>query len=357
MSLHERLRVRFSWYRNWHAHPRATFWNFTILIIVSLIVEATLLFFITKTAAELENITLPASSDQRTKPQILRSTEKNLTVAFFGDQGVRNRSKQILRLVRDEGAAAAVILGDFDYIDNPELWDKQNSDILGEEFPIFAIPGNHEVKKFEEYLAKISGRLERIAGAKCTGKIAIKYTCKWKGLLIVLVSPNIIDAGHDLFIRRQLAEDDSFWSVCGWHKTQNAMQVGSKHQPDDIGWEVYEECRKGGGFIVTGHSHTYSRTHLLGDFENQSIVSTSSTLKLEAGKSFAVVSGLGGKSRGRQEQNGEWWASVYTASQEGSYGVFFCTFHIDDDPRKARCYFKNIEGNIIDDFTLESRLE
>ena len=33
---------------------------------------------------------------------------------------------------------------------------------------------------------------------------------------------------HTAYIADSLAQDDSIWSICSWHKNQNAMQVGGK---------------------------------------------------------------------------------------------------------------------------------
>ncbi|NIU00221.1 MAG: hypothetical protein GWN01_04580, partial [Nitrosopumilaceae archaeon] len=71
------------------------------------------------------------------------------------------------------------------------------------------------------------------------------------------------------YIKNQLGKTESVWRICSWHKNMNAMQVGSK--PDDTGWEVYEECRKGGAIVATGHEHSYSRTKTLLSIENQTV--------------------------------------------------------------------------------------
>ena len=135
------------------------------------------------------------------------------------------------------------------------------------------------------------------------------------------------------------------------------MQVGGAG--NETGWGVYEACRIGGGIVATGHEHSYSRTHLLEDFENQSIVGTTNTLTLENGRTFAFVSGLAGRSirpQNRHLLNKPWWASVYTSTQEADYGALFCTFHIDNQPEQANCYFKDISGNVPDTFNIISAL-
>lgn len=136
------------------------------------------------------------------------------------------------------------------------------------------------------------------------------------------------------------------------------MQVGSK--PDRVGWGPYEECRKGGAIIATAHDHAYARTHLMDDFETQKIASTSNMLTMEKGKSFAFVSGLGG--RNFHEENdtlavNDWWAAVYTPKEGANFGALFCIFNDGGAENKAHCYFKDIDGKIPDQFDVISNVK
>jgi len=111
-------------------------------------------------------------------------------------------------------------------------------------------------------------------------------------------------------------------------------------------------------FITTGHEHSYSRSHLLSDFENQTVASVSNTLEIEKGKTFVFVSGMGGHSI--RPQNDElaknpWWASIYTATQNAKPGALFCNFNPGGQKNKAECYFKDISGNIPDKFDIVNR--
>ncbi len=134
------------------------------------------------------------------------------------------------------------------------------------------------------------------------------------------------------------------------------MQVGGKN--DETGWGVYEECRKEGAMIATGHEHSYSRTFLMDSFEQQIVATTSDILLLEKGKSFAFVSGIGGHSVRQQKLKGDWWASIYTLDQEARAGALFCTFDTPSkqvevgEKKKANCYFKDIAGKVVDRFVL-----
>jgi len=84
-------------------------------------------------------------------------------------------------------------------------------------------------------------------------------------------------------------------------------------------------------------------------------------LRVAPGATFAVVSGLGGRSIRPQARclparppygcEGE-WAAIYSSDQEAKYGALFLEFHVNGDPNAARGYFKNIDGKIIDQFTI-----
>jgi hypothetical protein len=93
------------------------------------------------------------------------------------------------------------------------------------------------------------------------------------------------------------------------------------------------------------------------DFKTQSVASTSNTLVIDEGQSFVFVSGLGGQSIRDQERDGPWWARVYTKDQDANFGALFCEFFADGEPERARCYFKDIDGNVPDRFELISAVK
>jgi uncharacterized repeat protein (TIGR02543 family) len=74
----------------------------------------------------------------------------------------------------------------------------------------------------------------------------------------------------------------------------------------------------------------------------------------DEGRSFAFVSGLGGKSIRDQENDGPWFASIYTSTQGADYGALFGVFNYQGDPRLAYFYFKDISGVIADEFFVRS---
>ncbi len=278
---------------------------------------------------------------------------RNLKVAFIADQGTSSDARAVLQLIRDEGADMVLHQGDFDYLDDPDLWDGMINDFLGPDFPYFASVGNHDLDSWPGYQQKLLTRLRRVDGASCYGELGVKSACTYRGLFFILSGAGTMGSGHEAFIREQLSPANFTWRICSWHKNQRLMQVGGKG--DEVGWEPYEACRRGGAIIATGHEHSYSRTHLMSSFENQIIASTSGTLEITEGRTFVFVSGLGGRNvRGQDPEVAGmgWWAAIYTRDQGANPGALFCTFN----GNRARCYFKDIAGRVPDEFDVVSHL-
>jgi hypothetical protein len=308
------------------------------------------------------------------EPHALRAqgptqTPPNFKVAFIGDQGLGPNSQAVLSLIQSEGANMVLHQGDFDYQDDPNAWDQQINDILGPTFPYFASIGNHDVSQWSGYQQKLQDRLDSIPTVTCVGDLGVKSACHYQGLFFILSGAGTMGSGHDTYIRNQLAADDSIWSICSWHKNQNVMQVGSKGNA--VGWEPYEECRIGGAIIATGHEHSYHRTRTLSSIQTQIIDASCEDdpgtpdpdVCVSKGATFVFVSGIAGKDIRNQDRclpttyphgcTGE-WAKIYTSDQGAQYGALFITFHVDGDPKKASGYFKNIDGVVVDSFTITS---
>ena len=302
-------------------------------------------------------IVLSISACSSFSKKIEHNPPPELKIAFIGDQGTGRNAIAVLELIRDEQADMVLHQGDFDYQNDPDLWIKQIDETLGQTFPYFASVGNHDIPAWPGYQLKLLSRLSKIEEATCTGDFGVNSACTYKGIFFVLSGIGTLGLDHIKYLRTALANSSADWKICSWHKNQNLMQVGGKD--DEVGWNAYEECRLAGAIIATGHEHSYSRTHLMSNFETQSIASTSNHLLLSKGKSFAFVSGLGGMSI-RPQADGlgrhPWWASVYTADQNAQFGALFCSFNLNNNGKEAECYFKDIDGNIVDSFNLTSQL-
>ena len=301
-----------------------------------------------------------------------RGTASELKVAFVGDSGVNPNAVAVLRLILDEQADAVLHQGDLWYGDQsmPQSafdWEAQLDSVLGPDFPYFSSIGNHDVQIWSAYQPLLQARIDSVEGADCTsapGELGIKSACTFNGLTFLLLGAGTVGTGYDEYIQTQLASYDSIWRVCSWHKNQTEMQVGGKSS--EVGWGPYDACREGGAFVATAHEHSYSRTRTLSNMSTRTIDPVRpepGLLGVGQGHSFAFVSGLGGKSIRDQERclpvsfpygcAGE-WASIYTSNQGADHGVLFIEFNVDGDPRKASGYFKNVSGEIIDEFVIYS---
>jgi hypothetical protein len=278
----------------------------------------------------------------------------DLKVAFIGDQGTNNNAQAVLKLIKEEGAELVVHQGDLAYGRNFALWQPMIDDVLGSSIPYLFSIGNHDIREWDQYQQWFTERLSLIPEAECIGELGINAVCVYKGLSIVLSGVGTSGENHEEYIWEAFATDNHIWRICSWHKNMHKMQSGS--MLDETGWGVYEACRENGAMIATAHEHSYSRTYLMASFENQTIASESSTLVIEPGKSFAFVSGLGGRSIRTQDQDWPWMASIFTSDQNADYGALFCTFHVNGMPDHAECYFKDILGRVPDRFTLVSDL-
>ena len=232
-------------------------------------------------------------------------------VAFMGDQGVGQHSQSVLSLIANEGTDLLMIQGDLGYDKNAaDSWNANLDNALGENFPVLIVVGNHENYEWPRYRSLIQQRINRATELNCSGNTGVKALCRYKNIDIVQVAPGVsevdgVDADDDYaqFIRSSFAASNARWRICSWHKNQRELQTGDKG--NSTGWDVYDACLDAGAMVALAHEHAYSRTYLLSDFENQTIAHKNSEMTLEPGKSFAFVSGLGGREVRSQKRGGD----------------------------------------------------
>ena len=192
-------------------------------------------------------------------------------------------------------------------------------------------------------------------GLDCDGELGVRAHCTFRGISIVQVAPGVHEVpgvapkdGYAEFITERLADDPNRWRICSWHKNQRDMQTGDKD--DETGWGVYDACLAVGGIVATGHEHVYARTHLMSDFRTGTVVDREGHLEIGPGRSFAFVSGLGGRGARAASPVDERWASIHSAETGAEGGALFCTF----DEASARCRFEDVSGAVPDTFSLAS---
>jgi hypothetical protein len=297
------------------------------------------------------------------------ATEPDLKIAFIGDSGSGPNQQAVLRLIKSEGAQAVLHQGDFDGDDDPAGFWASVDAVLGSNFPYFLSVGNHDLEAWPttakpSYAQFLLDRMARIGVKPDSPDLNDQmYSIEFKGLKVVFVGlEKIGDRIYAPYIKAQLEADNHIWKICSWHKNMTAMQMGNKR--DDTGWGVYKACKNFGAIIATAHEHSYERTKTLISMENQTPDPESpdpDQLTVAPGRSFVFVSGLGGRSIRNQGRclpatppygcKGE-WAKIYTSNQHAQYGALFITFNVNGNPNKAHGYFKNISGQIVDEFDI-----
>ncbi|MEP4095931.1 fibronectin type III domain-containing protein, partial [Reichenbachiella sp.] len=301
------------------------------------------------------------------------TTPVNFKVAFIGDAGTSANADAVLNLISAEGADAVVHAGDMTYSSNPGAFEANINAVLGANFPYFWSAGNHD-----DHVWRGAGNFQELGEARMnrlgipwTGDLGVASTFTYQGIFFVAAAPQELgqtqtSAGNH--IKNSLAANNAIWSIAYWHKNQTLMQLGGKG--NEAGWPVYEESRKGGALIATGHEHSYARSHEMSDMQNQGVSTTSNTVTLkkdnpattgvDEGRSFAFVSGLGGQGirvATNNKQNNPWWASTYYDGNGGQFAALFGEFNYNGDATLAHFYYKDIDGVVVDDFFVRTEVE
>jgi predicted phosphodiesterase len=284
------------------------------------------------------------------------ATEPNLKVAFIGDTAAGTDFKRVLDLIKAEGADLVMVQGDLTYGNSASDWFRAIDGALqptagasGPRIPYFVSKGNHD----SDWGTIGSGLKSRLAQWNIvpTNNDPTKknYALAYKGLEIVMVSDKeTSNPTRDKYVEQQLAEDNHIWKICSWHKNQRMSNVGPKS--DEMGWAIYETCRRRGAIVAQGHSHTYSRSKTLTAAATQTIDAECNNpfdLCIGPGRDFFFDSSLGGNDiRGLNSSVAS--KPHFASAFSGDYGALFIEFNVDGDPRKARGYFKTV-GNVVAD--------
>lgn len=303
--------------------------------------------------------------------------DENLLVAFIGDSGYGSNFRAVLELIREEGAEMVLHQGDLGYDDenpaSPRLWLEDIEIVLdpaapGGTFPYFFTLGDQDITQWEAeggYRDILEQRLNAL-GLDYNGtreELGTKTSFNYRGIFITLTAPgygsvaSFVGRDHAEFLREELGLSHHLWELCSWHQNMNAMQLDG-HE-DETGWEVYETCCEYGGLIITGNDHRYARTHLLSDISEQTLADSTTPYLLEPGQTIVMITGTGGRPLNETLGRCRGWSAggeicpEWASISGEQHGALFIRFHVDADPQKARGYFKTIDREVLDEFTLE----
>lgn len=285
------------------------------------------------------------------------STDANLKVAFIGDTATGTSFKSVLDLIKREGADMVMVQGDLGYsgatstdwfpvIDNAinASWPGSTATVT---IPYFMARGNHDTD-WANYSSGLSARMAKWGITPESSPSAGNYSVVHRGLKMVMATESETNPTRTDFVNQRLTGDTHTWKICSWHKDQRATNVGPKS--DEMGWQIYENCRNHGAIVAQGHSHTYSRSKTITNDTAQTVDATCSdpfNLCVSPGRHIFLDSSLGGvdtRTLDATVSAKSYWASTYSSS----FGALFVEFNVDGDPNKARGYFKNVGGTIID---------
>lgn len=292
-------------------------------------------------------------------PAVPGATEPNLKVAFIGDTAAGADFRAVLALVRRENAQLLLVQGDLTYAgDNAADWFPVIDDGINKAhpgssalvtIPYFVARGNHDV----DWGNLGSGLRDRMAEwgvrAEDNDPTLRNYSVVYKGLKMVFVDEVETEAPTRAeYVSERLENDPHLWKICSWHKNMRNSNVGPK--TDEMGWDIYERCRRAGAIVAQGHSHTYSRSKTLTADQALTVDPACSdpfSVCVGPGKHFFFDSSLGGvdtRPLNATVANRPHFAAKYT----GNYGALFVEFHVDGNPRKARGYFKTVGDVVVD---------
>ncbi|AJF61583.1 hypothetical protein QT06_C0001G0748 [archaeon GW2011_AR15] len=302
-----------------------------------------------------------------------------IKVAFIANQGIGANAKTLLNFTRQEGAVMIVHAGNLGMGSTPAQWETMINTSLDPGFAYAGVVGASDAADWANYRVILDTRNSRIVDMDCEGAFGNKGTCRFQDILLVMsgVGTSFEESGHEEFIAEELAASDKPWNICVFHKSNHDLRVGSKLDADTLGRKYYQKCLDEGAIIVTGYDGNYARTRTITSLPDDGPIVTAGEpgqLTLGDGKSFTVVSGLGGNSLGNYScalhDSDTWWASIFSNNyhmtngiqqvkscttnvvSNFNYGALFITFNVGGDTTKAKGEFKTLNGNVVDSFTI-----
>lgn len=292
----------------------------------------------------------------------LTPADAGFTVAFVGNSGVGSGSADVMSLIADRSPDLLVHLGGFDGVGSPTLFTTWLDTHLGAGFPVLAVPGDADAARWDDYSQLFEGRLADMPRAVCTGDYGIDGVCTVGGVRFVMSGVGTVGDGHDQAIASALEAAPTMWRLCIWNKNQRTLQVAGK--VGEVGWAPYEACREAGALVVNANSANYSRTKTLNNIGAKLVDpewADPSSIRVAPGSTAVIVSGLGGARHNPQTRclpetppygcSGE-WASISSSKNGANFGALFVEFGVDGDPRLASGEFVDIDGDVVDSFTV-----
>ena len=282
------------------------------------------------------------------------ATPSNFKVAFIADTDDDSGQKEVLDLISERARIWSCTRGTFPMAAAPPQPGSTRSTIrLAVTSPTWA-PTVTTTRGDGTSRSSVTVSARWVSTpTTCPGAAGVITPRSSQGLKLVFVR-----AGGDAdFIEEQLADDNHIWKICSWHHNRRATNVGP--YGNQVSASSYKACFAAGAIVAQGHSHTYSRSKTISDFDNLTVDGSCpqdpDTLETDAcvapGSSFFFDSSLGGKeSRPLENTERDYWACYFT----GEFGAVFIEFNVDGNAAKARGYFKSTAGAVHDSFIINA---
>lgn len=294
--------------------------------------------------------------------QNLEQVPANFKIAMIADTGLNVYTKRLWRKLAEKDQVNLVIHpGDFAYsygMSGAFMHHLHQvmpvNDTVRPPIPYVTTTGDHDMREFGKYRAGLVQRDRDTPGLKCEGRWGYVHVCTYKGIVMIGAGLALKRAKYEDVLNAQLkrfSQKDPVtgkpiwrWKFCLWHRNAEIYQVGDKDDGIDV--HFYDICRQHGAIIVTGHQHTYSRTHEMLDFakalpNDESVASNGRVSHVFPGQSLAIVTGLSGaqpRSWIKRRVTDRHWVSVMAKQNFVSVGGLICTLNVDGlHPSSADC--------------------
>lgn len=283
-----------------------------------------------------------------------------LTLAFVGDSGVVH-GDEVLRLIRNENASAVVFNGDTNYMLQNREWMERFRKHLGKT-PFYVATGSHETSSVRHIQEQTAQHWHSIRMRECRGEIGFRNVCTHHGVGLLLngvtgsCGSGAPSPGSTHFFEKALSEfaqQDVSWPICIFGFHSNRELPGHRTHA----WDNYKTCLNRGALIVSSHERRGVSAHELVNTVGNRVTPMS---RLPNDKPFG---NLGAKAASLMHDGHS--VVVFTGASDGgsfgggsgpSHGAFFCHFHVQGNPGLARCFYKDVEGRIANDFFMRRPL-
>jgi acid phosphatase type 7 len=188
---------------------------------------------------------------------------------YFGDaqNDIRSKWSRVIREAYRDAPKAAFMLHAGDLINNAET-DMEWGEWFGAGawlnamMPNIAVPGNHEMAKFEDGRRRLSRHWKPSFTQPTNGPDGLDESCfslTYHNMLIVALNSNERQAEQAAWLDKLLATNKSQWVVCSFHhpiystgKDRDNAELRALWKP------IFDKYKV--DLVLTGHDHTYGRT-------------------------------------------------------------------------------------------------